>query len=449
MSDKNFKTTPLRKVAFSIQKIGTGEKEHPATVEEVVSIMREYEDKGIIKKWAVINHNKDVYDEEEEAEGKGKKGEPKDDHIHGFTQLENARTPVDIAKWFDIPFNMIRPIKAYYFDDGVLYATHSTKTSMHKYQYDPKLVKANFDYIALKKKKETTYKREKNKDKIYQRRMEIVNDICKGKIKKYNQSQYITAEEEDLFSSSIDKAYKRYGRDYLINNPTRNMKCIHISGSSGNAKTLLAKSICESLNLRYKCLNGGSKDVFQEADGSDVYIINDFDFKTFGWKEFLNLTDNNTSSAVKSRYFDKVIDCKLLIFTSTKDPYEIVDKMDGAEDEEKIQAYRRFSTFYKMTDETIKEYNFNLQNKKYELVKEHYNLMRDIGIELYKRQEETETLTINLDEVMNETASKIKFLNLHKEQKKEEAKKEVDLVIMATDIEDFLNSFDEEYGNFF
>lgn len=44
--------------------------------------------------------------------------------------------------------------------------------------------------------------------------------------------------------------------------------------------------------------------------------------------------------------------------------------------------------------------------------------MRDIGIELYKRQEETETLTINLDEVMNETASKIKFLNLHKEQKR-------------------------------
>ena len=239
-------------------------------------------------------------------------------------------------------------------------------------------------------------------------------------------------------------AYKRYGRDYLINNPTRNMKCIHISGSSGNAKTLLAKSICESLNLRYKCLNGGSKDVFQEADGSDVYIINDFDFKTFGWKEFLNLTDNNTSSAVKSRYFDKVIDCKLLIFTSTKDPYEIVDKMDGAEDEEKLQAYRRFSTFYKMSDETIKEYNFNLQNKKYELVKEHYNLMRQIGMELYKRQEETETLTINLDEVMQKTASKIKFLDLHKESKKEKEEQKQD-----ADLFDFLNSFDEEYGNFF
>jgi len=444
MATINFKDKLLRKFTFSIQFLGTGENKRPATIEEVVSIMREYEDKGIIKKWAIINHNKDVYDEEEEQEGKGKKGEKKDDHIHGFVQLENARTPVDIAKWFDIPFNFIREMIAHYYDDGVLYATHSTKTSMHKYQYSADLVKANFDYIALKKKKETTYKREKNKDKIYQRRMEIVNDICKGKIKKYNQSQYITAEEEDLFSSSIDKAYKRYGRDYLINNPTRNMKCIHISGSSGNAKTLLAKSICESLNLRYKCLNGGSKDVFQEADGSDVYIINDFDFKTFGWKEFLNLTDNNTSSAVKSRYFDKVIDCKLLIFTSTKDPYEIVDKMDGAEDEEKLQAYRRFSTFYKMSDETIKEYNFNLQNKKYELVKEHYNLMRQIGMELYKRQEETETLTINLDEVMQKTASKIKFLDLHKESKKEKEEQKQD-----ADLFDFLNSFDEEYGNFF
>ena len=421
---ENFATTPIRKFTFSIQFLGTGENKRPATTEEVVAIMREYEDKGIIKKWAVMNHNKDVYDDEEEQEGKGKKGEPKDDHIHGFGQLENARTPTDIGKWFDIPFNFIRKMIAYYFDDGVLYATHSTKTSMHKYQYSADLVKANFDYVALKKKKETTYKREKNKDKAYQRQMEIVNDICSGKIKKYNQSKFITPEEEILYASSIDKAYKRYSRDYLINNPSRNMQCIHISGGSGNAKTLLAKSICESLDLSYKCLNGGSRDVFQDADGSDVYIVNDFDFKTFGWKEFLNLTDNNTSSAVKSRYFDKVIDCKLLIFTSTKDPYEIVDKMGGAEDEEKLQAYRRFSTFYKMTDETIKEYNFNLQNKKYELVKEHYNLMRRIGIELYKRQEETETLTINLDEVMQKTASKIKFLNLHKETKKEEQKEE-------------------------
>ena len=421
---ENFATTPIRKFTFSIQFLGTGENKRPATTEEVVAIMREYEDKGIIKKWAVMNHNKDVYDEEEEQEGKGKKGEPKDDHVHGFGQLENARTPTDIGKWFDIPFNFIRKMKAYYFDDGVLYATHSTKTSMHKYQYDPKLVKANFDYIALKKKKETTYKREKNKDKAYQRQMEIVNDICSGKIKKYNQSKFITPEEEILYASSIDKAYKRYSRDYLINNPSRNMQCIHISGGSGNAKTLLAKSICESLDLSYKCLNGGSRDVFQDADGSTVYIINDFDFKAFGWKEFLNLTDNNTSSAVKSRYFDKVIDCEYLIFTSTKDPYEIVSKMDGAEEEEKLQAYRRFKTFYKMTDDTIKEYNFNLESKKYELVKEHYNLMRQIGIELYKRQEENKPLTINLDEVMNKTASNIKFLNLHKEMKKEEQKEE-------------------------
>lgn len=222
--------------------------------------------------------------------------------------------------------------------------------------------------------------------------MEIVNNICKGKIKKYNQSKHITPEEEVIFSSAIDKAYKRYSRDYLINNPTRDMRCIHISGGSGNAKTLLAKSICKNLGYSFKCLNGGSKDPMQEADGSDAYIINDFDFKTFGWKEFLNLTDNNTSSAVRSRYFDKVIDCKLLIFTSTKDPYEIVDKMDGAESEEKLQAYRRLEMFYKMTDETIKEYKFNIDNKKYELVKEHFNLMKRIGIELHKRQESIKTV---------------------------------------------------------
>ena len=66
---ENFATTPIRKFTFSIQFLGTGENKRPATTEEVVAIMREYEDKGIIKKWAVMNHNKDVYDEEEEQEG--------------------------------------------------------------------------------------------------------------------------------------------------------------------------------------------------------------------------------------------------------------------------------------------------------------------------------------------------------------------------------------------
>ncbi len=161
-------------------------------------------------------------------------------------------------------------------------------------------------------------------------------------------------------------------------------------------------------------------------------------------KSKVDLITIDTAHGHNQGVLDMVIDCKLLIFTSTKDPYEIVDKMDGAEDEEKLQAYRRFSTFYKMSDETIKEYNFNLQNKKYELVKEHYNLMRQIGMELYKRQEETETLTINLDEVMQKTASKIKFLDLHKESKKEKEEQKQD-----ADLFDFLNSFDEEYGNFF
>lgn len=433
-NNKNFKTNKLYKFSIVIQKLGTGEKEHPATENEVLVICRKKEDEGIMEKWAFGTHNMDCYDEEEEQEGKGIKGEKKVDHIHIMGKLPNGATPLTIANWFDIPFNLVKPITAHYFDDGVLYLTHSTPNSRHKYQYSPDIVKSNFDYKDLLKRKERTYKREKNKDKLYQRQMEIANDICSGKIKKYNQSQYITVEEEIIFSAAIDKAYKRYTRDYLNTHQTRNMQCIYITGNSGDAKTLLSKMICDSLNLHYKCLNGGSSDPFQEADGSDVYIINDFDFKTFGWKEFLNLTDNNTATAANSRYFDKVVDCKFLIFTCTKEPYEVIEKMEGAEDEQKVQAYRRLELFYKMDKENIKEYKFNVDNRKYELVKEHYNLMRQIGLELHKRAQE-EAIKIDLNKVMEQAASNFKVLNLHKEEKEKEENK-------ITNLLDLLNEND-------
>ena len=88
---ENFATTPIRKFTFSIQFLGTGENKRPATTEEVVAIMREYEDKGIIKKWAVMNHNKDVYDEEEEQEGNKERQEDGDGDGETERQNKNSR----------------------------------------------------------------------------------------------------------------------------------------------------------------------------------------------------------------------------------------------------------------------------------------------------------------------------------------------------------------------
>ena len=49
MATINFKDKLLRKFTFSIQFLGTGENKRPATIEEVVSIMREYEDKPVFR----------------------------------------------------------------------------------------------------------------------------------------------------------------------------------------------------------------------------------------------------------------------------------------------------------------------------------------------------------------------------------------------------------------
>lgn len=396
--------------------------EHLPNKEGIQKILSEKAEKGILLQYVYILHDKDTYSEEDEQNGYGKAGELKKPHYHIFLKFKDGRNFDEIANWFNISSNFINKIKARTFDAGCLYAVHAN--APQKYQYDIELATANFDYKALVEVAKEKFKRETNKDKLYKRKIEIASLIDKGVYNQFNISDYITVEEEIIFNNAIKIAFDRRQR-FLESQVERNLSCIYISGASRACKTSLAKMICEKLGYTY--LIAGAKDPFQAYKGQDALIIDDISFDTFSWKELLNISDNDTASLASSRFKNKAILCKLLIITNTKDPYELVQNLHGAEKEEKVQFYRRFETFYKASYDTIIEYHFNDDPAimKYERIGEIDNIAIPVMAEKKKRKNERK-IEIDLVDTIKSYAEKNNIIVLdttHYERKKQREEK--------------------------
>ena len=89
--------------------------------------------------------------------------------------------------------------------------------------------------------------------------------------------------------------------------------------------------------------------------------------------------------------------------------------MDGAQDENKKQFYRRFKTYYYADYDTITEYRFNSDPEvmKYEKVRTIPNLAVPVMKELKKRKDQ-DFIEIDLVETITEYANKKNVLILDK-----------------------------------
>lgn len=99
-----------------------------------------------VERWAVISHDKDVYEESIFDKDTGKvvheQGTPKPQHLHIYLKLYQNRQPIEIANWFKIKQPSGLPYiclyKPVYDRIGVIkYLTHNTQKAkkMGKYQY--------------------------------------------------------------------------------------------------------------------------------------------------------------------------------------------------------------------------------------------------------------------------------------------------------------------------
>ena len=281
---------------------------------------------GGIKDWAYIIHDKD-----------GKK-----EHVHIAIRTTDSRDSVNVAKWFNLSENAISKVKGRW-KDVLKYLTH--KNAPQKYQYNDDEVISNFDW-----KKEI----EKGNDKV--KLDEIIEGISSGRIREYNYTDSISDKDFIKFKKTIDNAFI-YRKD-RIRREKREMESIYITGDSGTGKTTYAKMVCEENNYSY-FISSGSNDVLDGYMGEDVIILDDMRPSCMGLSDLLKMLDNHTASTVKSRYKNKVLECRMIIITSILPIDTFFHNVFAEEKEPIIQLKRRCKTYIRMYLSTMDIFQYD------------------------------------------------------------------------------------------
>lgn len=282
--------------------------------------------KPSIRDWAYIIHNKDV----------NENNEPVKPHIHLCVRLKDSYDSKYIANWFGVAENYICKIKGRW-SDMLNYLTH--KNAPEKFQYDDSEVMSNFDWVKAR-----------DSSGGDNRKNEIINAIVNGEIREYNYFDCISIEEYDKYKRSIDNAFK-YRLD-KIKGVEREMKCIFITGDSGTGKTTYAKKVAEDNNYSVY-ISSGSNDILDDYKGQDCIILDDLRPSCMGLSDLLKMLDNNTASTVKSRYKNKVLECKMIIITTTLDIDKFFGNVFSEEKETSVQLKRRCKLHVRMDREYI------------------------------------------------------------------------------------------------
>ncbi|ABC65805.1 replication protein (plasmid) [Aster yellows witches'-broom phytoplasma AYWB] len=337
--------------------------------------------KKAIQNYAYILHDKDIYQNEKEATLNGKNiGDLKKPHWHIYLRFNYAHDTKHISQWFNTQDNFVSKIKGR-FSDALMYMIHANRSDKH--QYDEKAVVSKFDWKS--EAQQDIFLREY---KIDSRLEEILSKIQSGEIKECNSTNHISIIENNIYSSAIEEAVKY--RNNTLKGMDRQMECVFITGLSGCGKTTLAKKIAK--NKKYQTyISSGSNDVLDDySRGEECIILDDLRSNCLGLSDLLKMLDNNTSSSVKSRYKNKVLECKLIIITTVKsidDFFEDIFKKD----ESIIQLKRRCKLHIKIDSKYIYSSIWNPLEMKYDLIdKKPNNLLNEFQLKTLSKKEAKE-----------------------------------------------------------
>lgn len=143
------------------------------------------------------------------------------------------------------------------------------------------------------------------------------------------------------------------------------MKAIFIYGESGTGKTTLAKRLAKQDGC--SCfVSSGSNDVLDGYQGQDVIILDDLRPSCLGLSDLLKLLDNNTASTVKSRYANKVLECKAIYITTTQQITTFFRNVFSEDPESAVQLMRRCEIMVHMTAPTMDIYAYNPTKRGYQ-----------------------------------------------------------------------------------
>lgn len=293
--------------------------------------------------YAYILHDKDVLED----------GSPKEPHFHVYVNFGQTSWQSDrVGARFGVADNFVCKVKGRK-SDIEEYLTH--RNAPEKYQYDESEVYSNYDWV----KSRDEAKEKKNKK---QRGEEIRNNIVTGVWRDYNLHTFVSAKEFYEHKKLIDLAF-----DYRIRTlkgADRDMQAVYIYGDSGTGKSTLAKEIANEHNYSVY-VSSGSNDVLDDYRGEDCVILDDLRPSCMGLSDLLKLLDPYTSSTVKSRYKNKVLECKMIIITTTMPIKSFFDKVFESDGETAVQLQRRCKALFYLTIDEMTPFVWQPKSRNY------------------------------------------------------------------------------------
>lgn len=309
----------------------------------------------VIKEYAYIRHDKDVYTKDDEKNGHTA-GEPKPPHWHIVIRCDSAIEIETIAKWLGIPQQYVDAPKGRgAFLDSVEYITHESdkEQAKGKHLYSDDEMKANFDFRGELDKRETNrLKYGKDMDIKEQMRFDV---LYLGK------TLYECMKESPLNYLDDCQTLEKLRHRYLVEIATIPSLRInfYIDGDGGMGKNTAARLLAKVLfpNKEKPYFEVGASGVaFQHYDGEPVIIWNDkraSGFITdFGREGTFDMLDMHPSDSVQNvKYGSTKLINEFNIINGVDGYREFLDGLAGEYKdkngcihlaEDKSQSYRRF-----------------------------------------------------------------------------------------------------------
>lgn len=290
--------------------------------------------------WSYVLHDKDLLQD----------GSIKKPHVHllmKFTSPVVLKSILSMLGLSDDDAHLIQAVRRSY-RGTLLYLVHYGRPD--KYQYSHTDVVASFDY------------QERFNDEISRIKAvddfnieEFIASVACGKIGSYEITRHVSGLNYVKYERRIKAAEAYYTRVLLSEQGDRMMDVVYIYGDSGTGKTTYAKYIASrnGYSVHQWFISGSGDDFLDGYRGEPCVILDDVRGSSMPLTMLLKLTDNHTSSSVRSRYSNKVLRCKLLIITSIFEPSEFYSQVFKDMGEQFHQFMRRLGMVIELDSDMV------------------------------------------------------------------------------------------------
>jgi plasmid replication protein len=307
-------------------------------------------------RFAGILHDKDI----------GQDGNLVAPHIHLVLQFESARSLNNLAKLTKQPIQCFEQWRGSV-NNAYSYLVHHTESNQDKYQYSPKEVIANFDYLLLLDtiERNVTKRYEINDTMIIDNLLDLLytGNITKSEIEqRLTGSQYAKARQkiETVYLKRLETQAELWRQEMIDKNEI--VTIIWLFGKAGTGKTRLARQYAEQYDLNY-FITGSIRDPFQQYNLEHVIILDELRPHQFDYSDLLKMFDPyNVKAMASSRYFDKPLLANVYIITSPYSPYnfflELTKKKQTSHIDSWGQLMRRLSLVVEVKKEHLQFYKY-------------------------------------------------------------------------------------------